>query len=207
MHQIITGIIMAVFIMAFFGMKAAGSVPGSGAGGGEGQPASSTSEVSAESKARREALAEKLKKLAETPPPKDLKPGAMCYDTCMRTETAVFKCDSCQSTGEISAETADEIAAAKRTAAAIKARGVAIKLDASGYCKKCGPASVTPGRLSAVVEKTDGEKILNCVKLFDLEVVLAFLDGKDRIGIGQGREAALRDYVPSIEKILGINAK
>ncbi|MBI5544451.1 MAG: hypothetical protein HY901_11210 [Deltaproteobacteria bacterium] len=158
----------------------------------------------------RAQLEAKLRRLAETPPPEDLRPGAMCYVMAAQPDTADYTCPKCgqrthYSKNAAAAEQVREIASMRAQVRAL--RGVDAALDESSFCSKCsGKASPEP-TATLVVNLPDGRQHrTEGISPSDLQLLSEFLAGSVRHGAGQGREEPLLDSVPRIRQLLGLNA-
>ncbi len=157
----------------------------------------------------REQLQERLKKLAATPPPQDLKPGAMCYDMAGPPETADYACPVCAAkTSYPSKSGLTELVSwqlASMRATVREIAGVDARLDERELCRKCMPKA--PGRPAVVlvVKHADGREVrTRDVTSEDLKLLVAFTAGRDRLEAGQGREEPLKDHLPRLRKLLGL---
>jgi ribosomal protein L37AE/L43A len=158
----------------------------------------------------------KLKNLAETPPPKELAFGAMCYSPALIEETSYeYICPEC---GEktiyknVFTESnyyveENDIASARRAVKAIK--GLNIKLDESQFCSHCRSTEVERPTLCLLVNiagESDTTKVCG-VTYHDLILLNDFLNEKPTYFDDYDYEHALVDEQYRIEEMLGIKAK
>jgi len=161
----------------------------------------------------KEEIAQRLKKLANSPPPKNLSMGAMCYDMAGPPERTDYVCPECGEKTIYSKEGKDRRASTnfiqydlpdcRRMAKDIK--GVTVELDEHEFCKKCSPKVKEPelivkvryaGRADAAVTRG--------ITRDDLKLINEFASGSDRHSGAQGRETPLSQYITRLQELLGI---
>ena len=164
----------------------------------------------------RKELANKLKKLHKTVPPLNISPGAMCYSSgpAMLPDMEAFVCNACNKRALIKTNSLiHEGNKAKRLTQSIARLLPKMKfqLDMSYLCPTCNPLSGTKPKKDSLILNFcfAGEKQMRKVEvdLLDMTTLHAFLSGRDRIGRGQGKEEALQDHLPALERILGLSSR
>lgn len=158
---------------------------------------------------KRQQLKEKLEKLSKTKPPTNLSMGAMCYDMCMPTGTLDVICSHCKKKSvHPNNTTISDVIESERIVQAIRraTEGLDAKLDNRAYCANCTKESNSLERqLFFEVRYADSEEVHRiAVVRAHLAVVLAFLQGKDRIENNMGAETALTQKVNLLSRVLGI---
>ena len=158
---------------------------------------------------KRQQLKEKLEKLRETKPPKNLSMGAMCYDMCMPTGTLDVICNHCKKKSvHPNGGTISDAIESHRIVQAIRraTEGLDAKLDNRAFCATCNKENDSlKKQLYLEIKYPDADKVHRiAVKREDLSVVLAFIQGKDRIENDMGAETALTQKVRLLSKVLGI---
>jgi hypothetical protein len=152
-------------------------------------------------------ITDKLRKLVNSPPPVNLKPGAMCYDMAGPPATAEYICPVC---GEKTIYTEENtytvqygISSCRTTISSIK--GLGITLDESQFCRKCRPEVEKP-ELCIQVKYKDEEKPHVCCKVSsdDLELIYEFINGEKKHAAFNGEEYPLKDYAARLKELLGI---
>jgi hypothetical protein len=177
----------------------------------------------------REELVKRLEKLAKSTPPRNLSPGASCYDMIGIT-TVEKPCSICERTMQVGEK--DEIlreynVPLKR----IQDQGVEIKLILPEHCSECGFGLNFCGMKGMVweefsklsPEELGSKKFLMEIKYpdrpapvrvilddaFDLEMMALFLQGKDRFDKsawkGDGsHEQPMKDKVARLKELFGV---
>jgi hypothetical protein len=159
----------------------------------------------------RAQLAEKLRKLGETPAPADLKMGASCYDMAAPSDTADFVCPRDGSRTSYSknislAGTVRELPTLRQTAESLP--GISASIDDSEFCRQCTPTAPAAPKPILIVKLPDGtEKRTRGVGLRDLDILQEFLTGKLKHQGETGDETPLKDNLPRIRELLGISAQ
>jgi hypothetical protein len=172
----------------------------------------------------REALAKRLKELSTAPVPKDLKPGAMCYEPAMLPSKAEYMCPVCREKtlyalpeeGEkgialrelpmITSMVNSELPACRRLVKEIK--GISAELEESEFCRKCHPEVKTP-RLGLTLRYSDLAKPHQVwgVTADDLRLLVEFLDGKTKHVGEADRESPMKDHLKRLDELLGFKAE
>jgi len=163
----------------------------------------------------RKEITERLKKLAKSPPPKDLKMGAMCYDMAGPPDRVDYVCPRC---GEKTLYTNNdknrivstffleyELSECRRLARDIK--GITVELDEHEFCRKCSPGVKEPAMILKVrySGRTDAA-VTRGITRNDLKLINEFLSGSDRHTGEQGRETPLNQYMKRLQQLLGMPA-
>lgn len=161
----------------------------------------------------REEIAAKLKKLSESPPPKDLKMGAECYKMAITPQRAEYLCPSCGQRTlyayEAKGRNADarfieeDLPECRRLIKEIK--GLALSLNEKEFCKKCSPAAKNP-TLILVVNYQDSSTPHRCIniKSEDLILIREFMEGKDRHRDSYDFETPMKDHLKRLNELLGV---
>ncbi|MHC9541350.1 MAG: hypothetical protein AB9903_17735 [Vulcanimicrobiota bacterium] len=161
----------------------------------------------------REEIAAKLKKLSESPPPKDLKMGAECYKVAGTPQRAEYLCPACGQRTLYAYETKgknadtrfieEELPECRRLIKEIK--GLAISLNESEFCKKCSPAAKNPTLIIVVNYRglTTPHRCID-VKSEDLILIREFMEGKDRHRDSYDFETPMKDHLRRLNELLGV---
>jgi hypothetical protein len=158
----------------------------------------------------REEIAAKLKKLAKSPAPTTLKPGAMCYAVAGPPARAEYVCPVC---GEKTLYTDGhtftiqyELPSCRQIISSIK--GLEIKLDETQYCKKCHPEVESPSLCLEIKYSGEDKPYVCCnVGSSDVDLVYEFISGNKKHTGGNGQETPLKDYTARLEELLGVTIK
>ena len=160
----------------------------------------------------RQDLDKKLQALEKAPAPTQLAPGAMCYAPMPPRQQTSYTCPKC---GEktIYANTDNgfwkvgDVDALRRTVTAIQAKGLDAVLDESAFCQKCGKDSKAK-EFALVIKWPDQTKPHRIVLqgTVDLQILFEFLSGKDKHDAGPGGEKPMKDYLPRLRQLLGVDA-
>ena len=87
-----------------------------------------------------------------------------------------------------------------------KLKSLPVELDESEYCRRCCTDESPEGpRLKLIVKWTDEKgHVYHDVSLQDLRILTEFIRGENKLEMDSGVEEPLKDYIPLIEKLLGI---
>jgi hypothetical protein len=168
----------------------------------------------------RTAIQTMLKKLAETPAPERLSFGAMCYEMALPPTRADYVCPKCgertlygdsttDTKGQLSSGAAmvvdEEISACRREVQELhRLAGDAVTLDESQFCRKCSP-TVTDPKLVVHINFNDGDaRDIENISAMDLRLLREFMEGKRLHKGEQDRETPLKDSLPRLQEILGV---
>ena len=170
-----------------------------------------TSAVEARSSSKDKIRAELQKLAASTAPDrKSLIANADCYKPRMLKTAAEYVCEKCKTKTvfptleEPAANLIDGIAGVRRMVSHISSKNLNIRLDESKLCTKCSGGKQT-GDISIVISYSgENEPVRSKVTLFDMELVTAFIDGKDRVPLDGPDAAPLKDYQKRLQEILGV---
>jgi hypothetical protein len=171
-------------------------------------PATASTPASDAPPLSREQLNAKLKKLSETPPPKELKRGAMCYDMAMPSDVADYTCPIDGSHTQYSknawlAQAVRHLSALRTAAASLP--GLSASLDEREFCRKCTPKAPESPEPILVVKLADGtEKRTRGVSEQDLTMLSEFLRDQLKHEGDTGTETPLKDLLPRIRELLGM---
>lgn len=170
----------------------------------------------------REQIREMLKKLSDSPPPKKLSAGAMCYSMAAPPQVGTFICPKCgERTLYDESEKAPpldraekgtarlvewEVPACRRQIAAIrKLVGDSVTLDESQFCRKCSPNTTSPKLVLHVAYKGEKKTVdIDNVDCDDLCILHDLFSGKLTAEGDQGREYPLKDRLPRLQELLGV---
>ncbi|MGV8125324.1 MAG: hypothetical protein AB2L14_36725 [Candidatus Xenobiia bacterium LiM19] len=154
-------------------------------------------------------IAQRLKILAESEPPKDLSRGAMCYaPKIYNPKKAEYICQKCGRKtvypGYMDFNVSD-IQNCRRYVNSITQ--ISIKLDESEFCKKCSPAVKTP-LLVLEVNYPGESKPHRCrgVSSSDIQFIQEFLEGKAVHKDSGDNETPLKLNITRIQQLLGVKA-
>ena len=180
-------------------------------------------------KLTREDVKRRLQELSGKPVPNDLDPGAMCYSPAPPPSYWVFICPTCgRRTAYILGSEEDEFTSTRkprkpadaerrmqreeswRIAASLEVAQEARKLpkrkglrvDASALCAVCRPAAKRFEPILEVQLPDDKEPRRIRLKSEDVELLRAFLAGKDRYDAGQGSARPLQDELARLKVLL-----
>jgi len=163
----------------------------------------------------KEQIDEKLKRLAETPPPEELSFGAMCYKVAFENVTVYeYVCPECgektvYKKGEDEEKSSfvqnleKNLNACRRMIDKVK--GINIKLDESLLCKHCSPKTENPQLclLVNIAGQSDTTKVCN-INPTDIQLIQEFLEDK-LIHKGEtDTESPLVNNLIKIKKLLGL---
>lgn len=168
---------------------------------------------------RLDDLRKKLHKLKDSPPPKKLNPGAMCYEMVGPPSRIEYICPECGSKtlyaetpekeGEVKAshtliwQLQSEIPKARRIAGTIK--DIEIKLKESGFCNHCSPGAEKRS-LDLTVTVDGKEHTTENISFVDLQLISEFLKGSLVHEGGAAGETPLKQYADRIEQLLGLKS-
>lgn len=218
--ETIVATIAAVVVLACLmlcGSRCLGQTPGDRPARPAGPPsATSSDQISSLDRSQVRAL---LKKLADTPGPKELAMGACCYKPASRPRRAEYVCPKC---GERSlydeAKMAErdwldhgvapvvdrEVPTCRREIQELrKIVGDAIALDESQFCRKCSPKVTTPKLVLHISYKGEKPRDVEGVKHDDLRMLRELLSGKLRAKADNDSETPLKDKLPRLQELLG----
>ena len=169
----------------------------------------------AEANISRKVMEERLQLLARLPSPLDLKlRGAMCYSPkplpdkikyiCpVCHERTIYDCNKGSSRDEVDA--INNIDYYRRLVKRLNDNGLDCKLDESSFCHKCGNEAKRNvfflETKSAGVEKPYRAKLQSTN---DLNLILEFITGENRHKGTFDEESPLKNYLPRISELLGI---
>jgi len=159
---------------------------------------------------------EKLKRLAETPPPEKLATGAMCYKVAFEThinieyvcpicgEKTIYKKEKHPDQSWLIQNLERNINSCRNEIENVK--GINIKLDESQFCNKCSPNFENPqlGLLINIAGQSDTTKIYGINK-FDIQLIHEFLTDKLVHLDDYDFETPLKDKIDRIKELLGLN--
>jgi hypothetical protein len=160
----------------------------------------------------KESLKARLEKLSKSPPPKNLKMGAMCYELAGPPDRIDYVCPVCgektlyarddRNRGSLNFFLSYQLQGCREMGKKLK--DLNIVLDEHEFCRKCSPATKTPVLILKVTYPGEKTHVVRDVHEDDLELLAEFMNNSDRHVGGQGRETPLKDYVPRLKVLLGI---
>ncbi len=171
----------------------------------------------------REEIAKKLKQLAESKPPKDLRVGAMCYKMALPPLRAEYVCPLCgektlyavpeeekSNYGKGSYKTVEailkELPGCRRTVKLLK--DFHVELLESQFCRKCTPNTDTPQLgLSIKYKNSDKAHAVWDITSNDCNLLYEFFTGKNKHKTFNDSEVPLKDYTGRLHELLGIAQK
>ena len=163
----------------------------------------------------RQGLEKKLQELEKAPPPAKLQPGAMCYKPAGPQARLEYICPKCGektlyaregNQGGIFIFILSSADTFRRLTQQLKDKGLECRLDESSFCQKCGKDA--PQKAFVLETQWPGEKApcrATLQKTEDLNLLLEFLEGKTIHSGPTGGETPLKDHLPRIRKLLGLD--
>lgn len=153
-----------------------------------------------------------LERVAESEPPTDLEPGAMCYEMAVPMTRADYVCPKCGNRTLYEdkygmAEFVDgTIPACRRLVKEIT--GVRFELDESQFCRVCSRRVKDP-TLNLIVhyDSADTPHRVEDINDYDLELIRELLSGSATYRGTHGEEHPLKDQLEHLEKLLGVDLK
>jgi len=164
------------------------------------------------SKFSREEVQKRLAEIGKTPPPSDLRAGAMCYRMAGPPDRAEYLCPSCgqrtlyvsdrKTWSPLTGLVARDLPACRRLVGEIQ--GLDISLDESEFCRKCSPALKSPGLILVVRYRDEtGSHRFRGVTTDDLVLIREFTGGSDRHRSSNDAETPLKAHMDRLVKLLG----
>lgn len=203
-------IYFAITFLFIFGITGLFSGKSRGCSGSALDSNSLTPPDSIKGKISKEDMQKKLKHLANSMVPINLKQGAMCYEVAAAPDRAEYTCPSC---GEKTLYTNDftffiqyELQDCRNSVSKIK--GIDAHLDESQFCKKCKSEIENPELCMdySYAEDSISRKICN-ISSSDIELLIEFTNGR-KVHTGfNGTEYPLKNYVDRLETLLDIQIK
>ena len=156
---------------------------------------------------QRQWLEQKLLKLQKSSPKKYKHVGAMCYDIAPPPATTDYICpkDGERTQYPLKNQTyylVRDIGSIRDMVRNINA--IFLVLDESEFCKKCSPDVKDPQLVLIVKIPGTPDHRFRGVMLEDLILLKEFSEGKEVHKGSHDEETPLKDYIPRIEKLLGI---
>lgn len=204
MYQILIVVFLAIAILLGFSTKSSGNRenPPDGAGRTDEVKLAAGAGIS-EARAK---MKERLEKLAASEAPKiQPKPMATCYAPMpMPQGTVEWICNDCRTVNSFSKPTADSIKGVRNMVGRVRQAGLDITLLEGRLCKKCNTSGPAPETVVRVKYSSDADAVENHITAFDLQVLLDFMNGRDRVDMGYGQEQPMKNYIGTLEKLLGV---
>lgn len=156
----------------------------------------------------RSELAAILKKLKASHPP-EIRLGALCYETVAIYERVEYICQNCgEKTYFPRSEEGDKLLALQELEREFsvfsKKSTLQIDMEINGYCEHCDSGK-KPRGATLIVTYQDGT-VNRCFPftLKDLNLIKALLTGKLLYDAGWDNEFVLRDEIPRLIQLLGV---
>jgi predicted RNA-binding Zn-ribbon protein involved in translation (DUF1610 family) len=154
-------------------------------------------------------LQARLAELAQTEPPTELAPGAMCYEIAMPPERAEYICPTCGERTLYGQELAGliewDLESCRRRAEAIE--GMDVTLDESELCRSCSPETEEPTLAILIHYAGEPEPLrIDPVQPADLKLISEFLGGSLVHEGETGFETPLVDHMDRLAEVLGLDA-
>ncbi len=175
----------------------------------------------------RDELRAKLDELAKSPPPEELAHGAMCYKIGPRPVRTEYVCPTCQSKSVYGKDSQMDMLGLFRSLwpgrihrlikrvylrkcleEDLKAiSDLKLSVDESELCVICKPSVSSPS-LTLVVEYEDGRvHRYRGLERRDLHLIQQLLVGAHKYQGNRGREFPLKEQIPRLKKLLGLEDK
>ncbi len=156
-------------------------------------------------------LEKQLQALEKAPPPTQLAPGAMCYAPMPPQQRIDYTCPKCgektvYATNNDGFWKVGNTEAFRRGLKALQEKGLNCQLDETAFCQKCGKGAKAKEFILEVSwpgQEKPRRTILQGTS--DLQILLEFIAGKDKHDNGPGGEKPMKDYLPRIRDLLGLN--
>jgi hypothetical protein len=156
----------------------------------------------------KEFIREKLELLAKSEAPKDLKPGAMCYEAVALPDSASYLCPKCGEKTLYTLEMAWDVTRDLRKCREIAdtMKWIELSLDESQYCKICSPNIEKPQLCMIYSFPDDKTKRDFCgINSVDLQLIDEFLKGKNVHLQDNMEEVPLKNYIKRLEELLEVD--
>jgi hypothetical protein len=152
-------------------------------------------------------IADKLIKLATSPPPAKLSEGSMCYEMTEPPNRAEYICPNCGERTLYTDDHANFIACYLPYCRATvkKINCLEVKLDESLYCRKCSPNVTNPCLNLMLKYKGDQKEYkIKDIGYNDLVLLAEFCADTNIHKGGFGIESPLKDYFGRLQDLLTI---
>ena len=187
------------------------------------QPTATTFDVPLSDKPlSRAELAARLERLAASPLPTELAPGAMCYVPALLMPPDAYVCPTCGErtfysrpvgSGGVGAGDTEsayrilELGIENYRQEVAKLASLSVALDESQFCRKCSPDVQDP-KLVLVTKPPGAASAHRTVGVTSRDLVLLrrFAEGLNHHDYDRDGESPLKDYLPRIRELLGIPA-
>jgi len=152
----------------------------------------------------RKQLDKMLEETAKNPVTSTLSPGAMCYRMSLPPERTEYNCPLCktktlyakwENTGENGY---------RQQIKRIRELGLDAALDETDLCSQCRRDKTTGSVKFHILVKVDDRSVRTQLEVYDLTKVIAFLEKKDVWKADNEATHPLKDALPRIRKILGM---
>jgi hypothetical protein len=158
--------------------------------------------------ASREDVELRLKLLAESSPPANLDPGAMCYEMSMPPDRVEYVCPVC---GEKTLYTTNDMynevenaVSCRQYVATIK--NLDLRLEEKNFCRKCDPDTNQSPQVNLYIKykgEEQEERVEN-ISPEGLQLIQEFMSGDKTHSYFNDREEPLKNYVDQIRDLLKI---
>jgi len=163
----------------------------------------------------RAALRAELQKLASSTPPdrNSLRSNAKCYKVGPSATQTEYVCEKCKTKTVFSEKGAElikkleSISEIRRLAAQISTKKIGVCLDESACCSKCSNGKPTGDIFVEISYAGENKPVRTSVNPFDLVLLLAFLEGSDRVRIYGPDCDPIKDHQKRLEEILGVSSE
>jgi hypothetical protein len=207
-------VILAAAVLALGVLLAGCGRGGDSTGSQRGAPRMAASPLNS-----REQVELRLQKLAERPAPKELQPGAMCYEMAMPPTRHEYVCPTC---GEktLYALAKDEGEADRRGDHSLiqtlgwelkgcrtvvkEIKGIDVELDESAFCRKCSPDVEKPTLELVVKYEGEDPHRVKSIRPEDLTLIKEFVEGKDVHDAGMRGQVPLKKSIKRLKVLLGV---
>jgi hypothetical protein len=163
----------------------------------------------------KENMRDRLRQLADGPPPKDLSMGADCYSMAMPPNRAEYVCPVCGDKTLYQSSFSSGLLGTRLPSTVewtipylrrqtVKVEGVDVELIESEFCRTCTPAGKKPELGLEVLYATGYAHRTHPITDEDVTLLVEFTTGKDAHDLGQQGEKPLKNYVNRIQELLGV---
>lgn len=223
MHYMLLAIIVLA-VIAFFSLVGSSQLSAQQSTQSSEQQAEQQGQPVPDKSIQRAEIAKRLKVLAESPAPTQLRLGAQCYEPMGPNPRAEYTCPTCgEKTLYVYGEVADNeksqnlrygmvslveatVPGCRRLIKGIK--GIKLKLDESQLCQKCRPNIENP-QLVLIVRYSDESKEHRTegISVEDIQLIQEFLSGKNKHVLSNDAEHPLKNFVDRLEQLLGVKVQ
>jgi hypothetical protein len=218
----VIAVVLTLACLLLSGSRCFSQTPSSPPAGTPSSPPAATAAEKVKTKTLdRKQVRAMLKKLANTPPPKQEPQAiAMCYSTAPPPTRADYVCPKCgERTIYDESDKLPPLEQAERGTAALvkwqiqvcrrdmqqihKLAGDAVTLDESQFCRKCSPKTSSPKLVLHIVYDGGKPRDVDNIKHDDLIILRDFLAGKLVTKNDRDYVNPLQDDLPRLQELLG----